>query len=107
MVIRRFDVFRNPNPRSQRAVPYLVVLQSELLDGLPTQTVAPLVKAAAIGGKAAARLNPTFTIDGEAVVMLTQQVGSVAATTLTHRVANLDASRDVIVAALDFLFSGV
>ena len=66
MVMRRFDVFRNPSPRSSRTIPYLVLVQSELLDELPTQVVVPLVKGAALGGRAAARLNPSFDIEGAA-----------------------------------------
>ena len=107
MVMRRFDVFRNASPRSSRTIPYLVLVQSELLDELPTQVVVPLVKGAALGGRAAARLNPSFDIEGEAVFLLTQQMGAVPTSSLTHRVASLEQSRDVIVAAVDFLFSGI
>lgn len=107
MVIRRFDVFENPNPRSQKTVPYLLVLQSELLDALPSQVVAPLVRVSALGGRAAARLNPELTVKGETVFMLTQQVGAVAAAALSNRVVNLESRRDDIVAALDLLFSGI
>lgn len=107
MVVRRFDVFRNSNPRSARTVPYLVLLQSELLDELPTQVVAPLVRATALAGKGASRLNPAFEIEGEAVFLLTQQVGAVPVSSLSNRVANLEHSRDAIVAALDLLFSGI
>ena len=106
MVIRRFDVFENPNPRTVRTVPYLMVLQSELLDGLVTQVVVPLVKAGALGGKGATRLNPTLSIEGDEVVMLTQQLGAVATGSLARRVSNLDHRREAIVGALDFLFSG-
>jgi toxin CcdB len=107
VVIRRFDIFENPNPRTVRTVPYLMVLQSELLDGLATQVVVPLVKPLALGGKAAARLNPIVSIDGEDVVMLTQQVGAVATRSLTKRVGNVADHREAIVGALDFLFSGI
>ncbi len=107
MVRRRFDVFRNLNPRSNRTVPYVVLLQSELLDELPTQVVAPLVRSSALGGKAAARLNPQFEVDGEIVFMLTQQVGAVPTSSLSSPVSSLSQNRDLIVAALDFLFSGI
>ena len=107
MVTQRFDVFRNPSPRSVNTVPYVVVLQSELLDDLPTRVVAPLVKAAALAGRPATRLNPELEVEGETLFLLTQQVGAVPLRSLTRRVGSLEDRRDVIVAALDLLFSGI
>ncbi len=106
-MIRRFDVFRNPNAKSARVVPYLVLLQSELLDSLATQMVAPLVRATALGGIGAERLNPELVVEGNRVLLLPQQMGAVQATSLTKWVTNLDANRHEILAAVDFLFSGV
>ncbi|MFN7550096.1 MAG: CcdB family protein [Pseudomonadota bacterium] len=106
MVIRRFDVVRNPNPRTRRPVPYLVVLQSELLDGLDTRVVAPLARAGGVEGRAAERLNPAFEVDGERVVMLTQMVGAAPLASLV-RVGSLESERHRIVDALDLLFSGI
>lgn len=107
MVRRRFDVFRNPNPKSSRTIPYLVLLQSELLDELATQVVAPLARTTALAGRTATRLNPTFDIDGEAVCLLTQQIGAVPTSALSNRVTSLEDRREVIIGALDFLFSGI
>lgn len=106
MVIRRFDVVRNPNPRTQRPVPFLLVLQSELLDGLDTRIVAPLARARGLSGRAAERLNPLVEVDGEQLVMLTQQIGAVPLASLA-RVTNIERDRDRIIAALDLLFSGI
>lgn len=104
--MRRFDVFRNPNPKSAKAFPYLVVLQSELLDGLATQVVAPLVRASVLG-KPARRLNPAFEVEGQTVFLLTQQLGPVSTRALSQHVASLEGQRHVITAALDLLFSGI
>ena len=65
MVIGRFDVVRNPGKRDASTVPYLLVLQSELLDGIDTRVVAPLVRPSALASKTLTRLNPEFEIDGE------------------------------------------
>lgn len=107
MVRRRFDVFRNANPKTARAVPYLLLLQSDLLDELPTQVVAPLVKTTALASRGAARLNPSFDLEGEAHFMLTQQMGAVATASLSERVGSLESRCDDITAALDLLFSGI
>ncbi len=107
MVTRRFDVFRNSNSSSAKHVPYLLVVQSEFLEELPTRVVVPLTKAAALKSKPAAQLNPQFEIESVKVVMLTQQVGAIATHQLKKFVANLDAERAIIVRALDVLFSGI
>jgi len=103
----QFDVFRNPNPSSSRAVPLLLVVQSGLLDDLPSCVVAPMVKLSTLRGSALTRLNPIFKIGGEAMVMLTQQLGAVPTRSLVKRVTSLARERSVIIGAVDFLLGGV
>lgn len=107
MVIRRFDVVPNPGKRDARAVPYLLVLQSELLDGIDTRVVAPLVRLSALARKKLTRLNPEFEVEGEAVILLTQQIASIPIQALGKPVASLGHEHSRIVAALDLLFSGI
>jgi toxin CcdB len=107
MVIRRFDVFRNPESRSARSFPYLLVLQSELLEMLTTVVVVPLVRRSTLAGTPTTRLNPVLRVEGDAVYMLTQQIGAVSAKSLSKQVTNLDVERIAITQALDFLFSGI
>ena len=73
MVTRRFDVFRNPNSSSAKHVPYLLVVQSELLELLPTRVVIPLARITALKAKPATLLNPELDIESLKVAMLTQQ----------------------------------
>ena len=105
--MRRFDVFRNADRASAKHIPFLLIVQSELLDELPTRVVAPLVVPHALSGPPAKMLNPEFEIDGVRVVMLTQQLAGVAVQRLKTRVAHLGESHRDILRALDFLFSGV
>ena len=107
MVTRRFDVFRNPNTPAAKHIPFLMVVQSELLDELPTRVVVPLARANAIKGPSATMLNPGFEIDRTHVVMLTQQIAAVPQEILRKHETNLEAQRDTILRALDFLFSGI
>ena len=106
MVKRQFDVFVNPNPSSSRDVPWLLVVQSDLLDEVATQVVVPLVRPSHLG-IALTRLNPSFKVGGQSVVMLTQQIGSVRTSSLKKRAGNLESRRHEIVAAIDFLLGGV
>lgn len=47
-----FDLYRNPNPASREWAPYLVDLQHEMLSGLSTRIMAPLVVAEPSGATA-------------------------------------------------------
>lgn len=102
---KQFDVFRNPNSASARVVPWLLVLQADLLNEFPTRLVAPLVRPSALKVPAT-RLNPVFEIAGERAVMLTQQLGAVPTRSLRERVTNLDPQRAAILGAVDFLLAG-
>lgn len=101
----QFDVHRNRNPRSRRVVPYLLDVQSDLLSGLATRAIVPLVRAGDIR-KPATHLNPTFTVQSTKVVMSTAELAGIPVEMLGERVATLKLRRDDIIGALDFLFTG-
>lgn len=105
--MRQFDVFKNPNPRSARDVPLLVLVQHSLLEVLDTRLMAPLVPVAAVGKRPITRLNPTLKVKGETFVLLAQQLGTVRTSSLGKAVENLEQQRDVVLAAIDVVLSGV
>ena len=49
----QFDVHRNLNSASANAMPFLLDVQSDLLNGLATRVVVPLAKPEAVGNKSA------------------------------------------------------
>lgn len=103
----QFDVCRNPNATSRARIPYLLDVQSDLLDTLATRVVVPLCKPEVLSGKPAERLNPAFEIEGRKLLMLTQELAAVPRKALGERVANVAAERAAIVAALDLLLTGI
>ncbi|MDP2851838.1 MAG: CcdB family protein [Gallionella sp.] len=103
----QFDVHRNPNPSSARAVPYLLNIQSDLLDHLVTRVVAPLASLDVIGNKTARYLNPIFEIEGKKLAMLTPELAGIPAKRLGPTVASLKGAHGEIIRALDVIFSGV
>ena len=107
MVIRRFDVFRNPSAASAKKVPYLLVVQSDLLEEMDTCVVLPLAKSQAAKASVTARLNPEFQVENTSVVQLTQLIAAVPVGALRKHVANLASERAEIVRALDFLLEGI
>ena len=105
MVIKQFDVFRNP--RDKVRFPLLLVVQHDLLGVLPTCVVVPLTPQRSFGEKPARRLNPVFQVDGSAMVMLTQMLGAVSTSSLTKKVAHLGTKHSEIIGALDVVFTGI
>lgn len=102
----QFTVYRNKNPRSRATFPYLLDVQSDLLDGLQTRVVIPLTKAAALTRKPVAHLMPLVPFDGDTYVLMTPQLAGITRNELGPRAGNLTEHRDTIVAAMDFLLLG-
>ena len=103
----QFDVYRNPNPKSRSRIPYLLDVQSDLLEPLATRVLVPLCRPQVLGGKAAERLNPVFHVEGKKVVMLAPELAGVAGGAVGDRVCSLAAERSAIIAALDMVFTGI
>ena len=102
----QFDVYLNPNPDTRKSIPYLLDVQTDLLDTLATRVVVPLVLAEEMG-LAAKNLNPQFKIKGVAVVMSSAELAGIPNRSLGDKVASLKNKRDEIIAALDLLFTGI
>jgi len=101
---RQFDVVANPDPIEAAYRPYLVVLQSDLVSGLTSTVVAPLVSREQIKG--AHRLNPLVRVEGREYWLATHELFAVDQRMLRGSVATLADHRDAIIAALDFIFIG-
>ncbi len=103
----QFHAYRNQNPDSKKTTPYLLDVQSNLLNDLATRVVIPLRLARHYRGEPAKTLMPVFEIEGAPVLALTQQLAAVPNKALGESVADLSSQQHQIVAALDFLISGV
>jgi toxin CcdB len=101
---RQFDVVANPDPIEAVQRPYLVILQSDLVSGLTSTVVAPLVPRENMKG--AQRLNPILPVNGREYWMATHELFAVDQRMLPGRVATLAEHRDAIMTALDFVFLG-
>jgi len=96
----RFDVFENEDGAG-----YLLDVQSDLLSGLNTRVVVPLLPQSSAPSPAQ-RLNPVFSVEGQEVVMATQYMAAVPEKELRSGVGRLAEKQDQIAAALDMLFLG-
>jgi toxin CcdB len=104
-MIRQFDVVPNPDASDAAHRPFLVILQSDLVSGLRSTVVAPLVGRDLMAG--AQRMNPMFTIKGAEYWLATHELFPIERTMLKERIASLSEQHDAIMVALDFVFTGV
>ena len=103
----QFSVYRNRNPRTSIDIPFLLNVQSDLLDHLATRVVIPLARAKSFNGPPSDVLQPVFKIGRERCIMLTPLLAGISKKELGAEAGNLRGKSFEIVAALDVLISGV
>ena len=102
----RFDVYANPG-RHADSTPYLLDVQSDLLDGLESCIVIPLRRRERFPAVPLAdRLTPTVRIEGAEYMLETPKMGAVPRRALGAPLLSLAAERARVTAAMDFLFRG-
>ncbi|MFO6425048.1 CcdB family protein [Motilimonas sp. KMU-193] len=103
----QFSLYQNNDKSTATAYPYFVDVQSEMLDTLNTRLVIPLTPVEMLEKKAPTHLCPVIHIDEGDFVVLTHQMASIPTKTLCDPVNELSAFRNEIVAAIDFLITGI
>ena len=96
----RFDVYRMATAQG-----FLLDVQTDLLSGLSTRVVVPLLPLTN-APLPAQRLNPVFDIENLEVLMATQFLAAVPESELKEVIGNLEGFQNEISVALDMLFSG-
>lgn len=96
----RFDVYRGAPGQG-----YLLDCQTDYLSGLSTRLTVPLFLRDSFPHYAA-RLNPVFQVERNAVVMLTQYASAIETPHLDEHVTSLADQQDTIMNALDMLLTG-
>ncbi|HEV2271664.1 MAG TPA: CcdB family protein [Steroidobacteraceae bacterium] len=102
----QFTVYRNKNPRSKGTFPFLVDVQSNLLEDLQTRVVIPLSRATALTKKPIERLMPILKLDEEPYVLMTPQLAGIASNDLGAASGSLAEHCGLILGAMDFLVTG-
>jgi toxin CcdB len=103
----QFTVYKNSNPQTKSVFPLLLDVQTGLLSDLQSRVVVPLTKSTAALQKPLSRLTPIIKVDGVPHLMVTYQLAAIRQSALGATVADASEDRDVIVAALDFLLTGI
>ena len=101
----RFDVYRHPEPKQRKLIPFFISIQSDSLDFLHSTIVVPLVAENAFGPRIAF-LHPVLDVIGQPVVLATNELVAVERKLLGPAVASAAVDASTIVSAIDYLISG-
>ena len=104
----QYDVFTNPSRSAADGIPYVVVIQSDLLDALPTRLTIPLaVFDADVATKVPTALCPVIVIKSRRLHALAHYAAPLPAKLLRRPVGNVAAQASVLVSAMNVVLSGI
>ena len=103
----QYYVYKNPNPATRAQYPYLLDIQSDLLSELRTTLVIPVTPSRLAASMSLTRLNPTIIIYGKNFTVMAQEIAGVDRNQLGAQGYDLSSYRSDIIAALDFVLSGI
>ncbi|MCI0691050.1 CcdB family protein [candidate division KSB1 bacterium] len=103
----QFTVYANKNAKTRKNFPYLIDIQSDLLDELQTTVVIPLCKVSQLHDQIIAKLCPLVEIGGGKFVTMSQQLAGIDRSQLGKEITNLSENRAQFIAAIDFMILGI
>lgn len=99
-------VHANPDPKSRKAIPFLLDIQNDLLSSLETRVVVPLYLKDATTLHPISRLTPVVTFQNKTYIAMVPELAGVARRSLGAPAGELPSLRAEVIAALDLLFTG-
>jgi toxin CcdB len=102
----QYDVFINPSNSAATGIPYVVVIQSDLLDGLATRLAVPLAIPDATA-KVPTALCPIIVVKGKRLHALAHFVAPLPFKLLKRPVDNVAAQASALTYAIDAVLSGI
>ena len=102
----QYDVFANPSSSAPAGIPYVVVIQSDLLDSLATRLTMPLAVLDFVG-KIPTALCPVIVVKEQRLHALAHYAAPLPAKILRRPVDNVAAQASALVAAMDAVLSGI
>ena len=97
---RQFDVYAPP------AGPLVVIVQSDILDQMPTRVAIPLLDLSQ-QKIAFSSLTPQLVINGEPRILVPQLIATFTIVELGVFVTDVSEDRDTIIRAMDALIGGI
>ena len=102
----QFTVYANADSASRKQIPYLLDVQSNLIDTAGSRVVVPLITPERAGG-VIERLMPRLMVEDKRMVMDTTQIMGIPLHMLGKRIADVAHERSAILAAIDMLTHGI
>ena len=104
----QFAIHRNRNAATKVRFPFLLDVQTDLLQDLGTRVVIPLTPATVATRRIAVQtLTPVCTVEGKPYLLLTPQLASSSVQELGPPMGDLAHDRQTIMAALELLVTGI
>lgn len=101
----QYDVYANPSHSAANGIPYVVVIQSDLLDALTTRLSVPLANPDG-STQAPPALCPLIVVKGKRFLALAHFAAPLPAKLLRRPVANVAPQATALVSAIDAVLSG-
>lgn len=105
-VMAQYDVYANPSNSAAAGIPYVVVVQSDLLDGLATRLVVPLAIQDA-SAKVPTALCPVIVVKGKRLHALAHYAAPLPSRLLRRPVDSVAAQASALISAIDAVLSGI
>jgi len=105
--MRQFSAYKNINSATNQQYPYLLDIQNNLLGDLRTTVVIPLSPSALVADLTLSKLNPVLMIEETSYTMMTQDMAGIPRRQLGNEWVDLSHYRPEILAAIDFLLTGI
>ena len=102
----QYDVYINPQPGSRASVPYVIDVQSGLIDQLATRLVMPLSRVGVDQPRLPTSLCPMVDIEGEPLSLMPHLAAPIPARLLKKPVASLAHRASDVSTSLDAVISG-
>lgn len=103
--MRQYDICRNLNSASRKQVPFVMILQADLLQDFATVVVAPLMVESL--ATRISKLNPAIKVAEKTYRVSMAELASVLRSQLGEVVANAGAQHREFVTAVDLIFTGI
>lgn len=103
----QFTAYKNKNSATRQQYPYLLDIQNDLFSDLRTTVVIPLSPTELVTDFTLSKLNPVLMIEGETYTMMSQDMAGITRRQLGNEGVDLSHYRSEILAAIDFLLTGI
>lgn len=103
----QFDIYANPSKKSKGSYPFILDIQSNLLEDLTTRIVVPLAFYTQFKNESLIKLTPRVSYQEQELLILIPQITSMSTNLLKEPIGTLIHLRDEIISALDFAITGI